>query len=191
MNFNEVKEKILLCQDCKDKFGFTPVPIIHGNQYSKIMQISQAPSNNVHITKRPFNDPSGVKLKYKWYQISDEVFYNEDNFYITALSHCFPGKNTKGGDNPPPLACAKKWLKQEIDLVQNKIYIIIGAKAAKFLYPNRDFVELVFSSNSINDKPAIVLPHPSPLNIKWFKDHPKFEEKRLPEVRELISNVLK
>lgn len=191
MNFNEVKEKILLCQDCKDKFGFTPVPIIHGHQHSKIMQISQAPSNNVHITKRPFNDPSGAKLKYKWYQISDEVFYNEDNFYITALSHCFPGKNTKGGDNPPPLACAKKWLKQELDLVQNKLYIIIGAKAAKFLYPNRDFVELVFSSNSINDKPAIVLPHPSPLNIKWFKDHPKFEEKRLPEVRELISNVLK
>ncbi|KOR90290.1 uracil-DNA glycosylase family protein [Paenibacillus solani] len=191
MNFNEVKEKILLCQDCKDKFGFTPVPIIHGNQYSKIMQISQAPSNNVHITKRPFNDPSGAKLKYKWYQISDEVFYNEDNFYITALSHCFPGKNTKGGDNPPPLASAKKWLKQELDLVQNKLYIIIGAKAAKFLYPDRDFVELVFSSNSINDKPAIVLPHPSPLNIKWFKDHPNFEEKRLPEVRELISNVLK
>ncbi|WP_430120678.1 uracil-DNA glycosylase family protein [Paenibacillus solani] len=101
MNFNEVKEKILLCQDCKDKFGFTPVPIIHGNQYSKIMQISQAPSYNVHITKRPFNDPSGAKLKYKWYQISDEVFYNEDNFYITSLSHCFPSKNNKGGDNLP------------------------------------------------------------------------------------------
>ncbi|WP_430120676.1 uracil-DNA glycosylase family protein [Paenibacillus solani] len=75
--------------------------------------------------------------------------------------------------------------------MQNKLNIIIGAKAAKFLYPNRDFVELVFSSNSLNDKPAIVLPHPSPLNIKWFKDHPNFEEKRLPEVRELISNVLK
>jgi len=190
MSFEKVKEQILSCQDCKDKFGFSPVPIIHGSQYSKIMQISQAPSSNVHITKKPFNDPSGAKLKYKWYQITDDVFYNEDNFYITALSHCFPGKNAKGGDNPPPLACAKKWLGQELDLVQNKLYIIIGAKAAKYLFPGRDFVELVFSGNMINDKPVIVLPHPSPLNIKWCKDHPLFEEERLPEVRKIIRSVL-
>ena len=64
MDFNELKENILACQDCKAKFGFSPVPIFHGNQHAKIMQISQAPSNHVHLTKKPFNDPTGAKLKY-------------------------------------------------------------------------------------------------------------------------------
>lgn len=190
MDFNEMKEKILMCQDCKEKFGFTPVPIFHGKERSKIMQISQAPSNNVHMTKKPFNDLTGAKLKYKWYQITDDVFYNEDNFYITALSHCFPGKNARGGDNPPPLACAKKWLTKELEWVDNKLFVIIGSKASKFLFPNENFEDLVFKNNLINNKPAIVLPHPSPLNIKWFKDHPLFEEKRLSEIREIIWSVL-
>jgi uracil-DNA glycosylase len=57
MDFNEMKVKILMCQDCKGKFGFTPVPIFHGNERSKIMQISQAPSNNVHITKKTIQRP--------------------------------------------------------------------------------------------------------------------------------------
>jgi uracil-DNA glycosylase len=73
-----------------------------------------------------------------------------------------------------------------LELVDNKLFVIIGSKAAKFLFPNEDFEDLVFKNNLINNKPTIVLPHPSPLNIKWFKDHPLFEEKRLPEIREII-----
>ncbi len=42
----------------------------------------------------------------------------------------------------------------------------------------------------INGKLAIVLPHPSPLNIKWFKDHPEFMEKRIFEIRKIINKVL-
>ncbi|MGO0061814.1 uracil-DNA glycosylase family protein [Brevibacillus fluminis] len=177
MDFNKMKKNILMCQDCKEKFGFTPVPIFHGNERSKIMQISQAPSNNVHKTKKPFNDPTGAKLKYQWYQITEDIFYNEDNFYITALSHSFPGKNAKGGDNPPPLSCARKWLTKELDSVDNQLFIIIGSRAAKFLFPDEDFADLVFQNRVINNKPAIVLPHPSPLNRKWLKDHPLFGKK--------------
>lgn len=42
----------------------------------------------------------------------------------------------------------------------------------------------------INGKLAIVLPHPSPLNIKWFKDHPEFMEKRIFEIIKIINKVL-
>lgn len=41
-----------------------------------------------------------------------------------------------------------------------------------------------------NEKLTIVLPHPSPLNIKWFKDHPGFMKKRILEVRKIINAVL-
>jgi uracil-DNA glycosylase family 4 len=191
LDFERLKEGILRCNDCETKFGFKPIPIIHGNKYSKIFQISQAPSKNVHLTKKPFNDSTGKKLKYKWYQISDDIFYSKDNFYISALSHCFPGKNSKGGDNLPPISCAKQWLKKEIEIVKNELFIIIGGKAANFLFPNEDYNKLIFKNNTLNDILTIVLPHPSPLNIRWYKEHPEFEKERLPEIRQIIWNVLK
>lgn len=43
--------------------------------------------------------------------------------------------------------------------------------------------EFVFKDTCLYDKLALVLPHPSPLNIKWFKDHPLFYEKRLDQIR--------
>ncbi|MCI5836104.1 MAG: hypothetical protein MR227_05420 [Firmicutes bacterium] len=53
-----------------------------------------------------------------------------------------------------------------------------------------DFNELIFKNNYFNEKLTIVLPHPSPLNIKWFKDHPGFMKKRILEVRKIINAVL-
>ena len=59
--FTELKQEILNCRLCEPKFGFEPHPIIMGNEHSKIMHISQAPSQNVHKTLKPFNDASGRK----------------------------------------------------------------------------------------------------------------------------------
>lgn len=190
MEFEKLQKNIIKCKLCKEKFGFIPNPVLFGNRNAKIMQISQAPSSNVHITGKPFDDLSGKKLRNEWYQISDEEFYNKDNFYITGIGHCYPGKTEKGGDKLPPKICFDKWVKNEINLVNNTIYIIIGSKASKILFPNENFNELVFKNNYLNDKFAIVIPHPSPLNIKWFKDNPEFYNKRLPEIRKIIKEVL-
>ena len=190
MNFDELTEAILKCNDCETKFGFHPIPILHGTVNSKIFQISQAPSHNVHLTRTPFNDSTGKKLKYEWYRVNDDVFYNKDNFYISALGHCFPGKNSKGGDKLPPKYCSDKWLRKEINLVNNILFIIIGAKAAKYFFPHSEYNDLIFRDSNLNGKTTIVLPHPSPLNIKWFKDHPDFESNRLPEIRAIILNIL-
>ena len=190
MTFEDLKNDILSCRDCQSNFGFEPVPIVHGKTNSKILQISQAPSKNVHLTKKPFNDITGKKLKFEWYQITDDIFYNEDNFYITALAHCFPGKSANGGDRPPPIVCAKKWLHKEIELVNNEIFVVIGQKAAKFMFPGDSYEDLIFRDNVLNGKLALVLPHPSPLNIRWFKDHPEFEANRVVYIRERIWSVL-
>ena len=178
------------CDICKEKFGFQPHPIFLGNINSKIVQISQAPSATVHETLKPFTDQSGKKLKYEWYMIDDETFYNPDNFYIAALAHCYPGKDKNGNDRMPPKICYDKWIKKELEYINNKIYIIIGAKSAKVFFPKESFNELIFKDNYINGKLAIVLPHPSPLNIKWFKDHPEFMKKRIFEIRKIINKTL-
>lgn len=190
VNFEEFICNLKKCVLCKDEFGFTPHPVVFGNEYSKIVQISQAPSKTVDFTLKPFTDKSGEKLKYEWYKIDDDVFYNPDNFYITSLAHCYPGKDSHGNDRMPPKICYDTWVKNEIKYVKNKLYIIIGSKAAKVFFPDENFNDLVFKNNYINEKLAIVLPHPSPLNKKWFKDHPNFMEKRVIEVRCIINDVL-
>lgn len=80
--------------------------------------------------------------------------------------------------------------KKELEYINNKLYIIIGAKSAKVFFPKEDFNSLIFKNNKLNGKLTIVLPHPSPLNIKWFKDHPKFMKKRILEIREIVNKVL-
>lgn len=189
--FNELISNLKKCRLCEKKFGFEPHPVILGNVNSKIVQISQAPSATVHENLKPFTDQSGKKLKYEWYQISDEDFYNPNNFYIAALAHCYPGKDKNGNDRMPPKVCYETWIKKELELINNEIYVVIGAKAAKTFFPNDNFNDLIFKDNYINGKLAIVLPHPSPLNIKWFKDHPKFLQDRIIEIRKEIKTILK
>ena len=76
------------------------------------------------------------------------------------------------------------------EYIDNKLYIIIGAKATKTFFPDEDYNNLIFKNNTLFGKLAIVLPHPSPLNIKWFKDNPDFMEKRIIEIRKIINNTL-
>lgn len=104
---------------------------------------------------------------------------------------CYPGKTAAGSDRTPPKVCANKWLEKEVDLVASELYIFVGRKAAEYFFPNKDFGELIFNNNIYRNKTAFVLPHPSPLNIKWFKENPKFEEKRIHEIREILHHVIK
>lgn len=152
--FDELKQEILNYRKCRGKFGFEPRPIVMGSANSKIIHISQAPSQNVHNTLKPWNDASGNRLRNEWYHVSDEVFYDLDNFYFTSIVHCYPGKSPNGGDKLPPKMCAKTWLVREIQEVNNKMFILVGSKAASFFFPNEDFTSLVFKDCVINGKPA-------------------------------------
>ena len=122
--FEELKENVCNCRYCEEKFGFEPHPVFWGEENSLIVQISQAPSNNVHNSLKPFTDMSGKTLKYDWYQISDEEFYNTKNFFISALAHCYPGKDKNGNDRVPPKCCYEKWISKELEVINNRIYII-------------------------------------------------------------------
>lgn len=188
--FEDLKKDIEKCRFCQEKFGFVPRPIFYGKQNSKIAQISQAPSSKVQESGRPFTDMSGKTLRNEWYNISEGVFYNQDNFFIGALAHCYPGKDKNGNDRLPPKCCFDKWVKKELELLNNKIFIVIGAKAAKVFFPNDNFEDLVFKNNIWNDKLTIVLPHPSPLNRRWIKSHPEFMNKRILEVRKIINDII-
>ncbi len=186
----DLQKQIQNCRYCQQDFGFEPHPIIFGNPQARIMQISQAPSLTVHNTGKPFNDASGRRLRSEWYRIPDECFYQPDHFYIVSIAHCYPGKAPGGGDRRPPRLCADQWLSKELELVQNEIYILIGGAAAAYFFPNQKLTDLVFQDLEIRGKKTFALPHPSPLNVKWFRDHPAFLEERIPLIRREIHRVL-
>ena len=186
----ELRSELLKCRECRELFGFEPRPVSMGNSCAPIFQVSQAPSVHVHRSGRSFDDISGRRLREKWYMISDETFYDPDIFYISSVGHCYPGRSKHKGDNPPPKICAQKWLRRETEAVDNEIFILVGKAAADFFFPKHEFTGLVFSDQEINGKPAYVIPHPSPLNVKWFKDHPEFERERVLEIRKAVHDTI-
>lgn len=188
-DFLKLKKRIENCRICKEDFRFEPRPLVWGNFDAKICQISQAPSLTAYRIQRPFCDKSGEKLRKEWYQIPDKIFYDQSIFCITAISHCYPGKS-KSGDKNPPLICARTWLQKELELLNPELFIVIGNYAARFLFPKQNFTSLAFKDLTLKGKPCFILPHPSPQNIKWFKDHPDFEQKRLPKVRKKIKKII-
>lgn len=190
----QLQEKIRSCRLCRQRFGYEPRPVTWGSPNAKILHISQAPGRKVHECGRPFSDLSGRTLRNEWYQIDEQTFYNENNFYFTTMGHCFPGKaegKSRSYDRRPPGCCWSEWTRQEIALMDEcSLYLVVGKEAASRLFPGRNLEELVFADLELHGKPCFVLPHPSPLNRRWRMDHPDFEQKRLPQIRQAIREAL-
>ncbi|WP_304411736.1 uracil-DNA glycosylase family protein [Faecalibaculum rodentium] len=185
----KLQAQLRACRHCEGMLE--PRPVVHGNPGAPILQVSQAPGKKVHETRIPFNDASGRRLRQDWYQISDAQFYDPDLFYITSMGHCYPGKG-KTGDKKPPRCCFDMWTRREIELKPGtRMMLVIGREAASRLFPKREFTELVFQDQEYNGIPCYVLPHPSPLNVRWFRMHPEFETQRMPVIREKLHQVLR
>lgn len=189
--FEQFIEAMKACRHCQKDFGFEPRPIQWGNPDAKIVLVSQAPGQKVHDLGKPFSDLSGKKLRQKWFYVTEEQFYNPSNFYFSMAGHCFPGKTSKGSDRKPPKVCWQRWTSQELEYLKRaELFLVIGQEAASRLFPNQKFEDLVFSHQTLYGKPCYVLPHPSPLNYRWTKKHPEFEEHWLPEIRQKIYEIL-
>ena len=185
----KLQAQLRACRHCEGMLE--PRPVVHGNPGAPILQVSQAPGKKVHETGIPFNDASGRRLRQDWYQISDAQFYDPDLFYITSMGHCYPGKG-KTGDKKPPRCCFDMWTRREIELKPGtRMMLVIGREAASRLFPKREFTELVFQDQEYDGIPCYVLPHPSPLNVRWFRMHPEFETQRMPVLREKLQQVLR
>lgn len=112
-------------------------------------------------------------------------------FILLRSPGVIPDKAKGSGDLRPPKQCAELYLRRELELVQPQRIILIGSYAAQWLYPELALEELIFHTQSFRGIPVFTLPHPSPLNRKWLKDHPDFEQRRMPEIRAQIHAVIR
>ena len=179
------------CEICKAHLPLEPRPIVAGNSNSKIILVSQAPGRKAHVENKAWDDPSGRKLR-EWLGVSEEVFYNPDNFAVLPMGFCYPGKG-KTGDLPPRKECAPLWHSRVWEQFSNVKLILLIGKYSQDQYlgkqSKKNLTENVLHYKEYLPK-YFLLPHPSPVNRFWRSKNPWFEEDVVGEMQELVAKIL-
>lgn len=177
-----------------DNFKFTKKgwkPIFMANPQARLLIIGQAPGIRTQEKNQSFMDKSGDKLR-EWMGITDETFYNSGKIAVLPLDFYFPGKG-KTGDLPPRKDFAPKWHPQLINKMPKiELTLLVGAYAQKYYLRDRIKKNLTETVRAYQEYLPEYFPlvHPSPLNIRWFKNNPDFEELILPQLRLMVKSIL-
>lgn len=186
----QLVQEIRNCNVCKVHLPCEPKPIISVHPKSKILLIGQAPGTKVQNSGIPWDDASGKELR-RWLGVTNEQFYNTENFGILPMGFCFPGIGISG-DMPPRPECAPLWHHQVLEqLPELKLIILIGSYAQKYYLKNAlpTLTENVkhFEKFLPNYFPLV---HPSPRNKIWQKRNPWFEKDVISILRDKVNEVL-
>ena len=178
------------CRICEEHLPLGPNPVLRASHSARLLLIGQAPGTRVHETGIPWNDPSGDRLR-EWLQIDRELFYDETKIAIIPMGFCYPGKG-KSGDLPPRPECAPQWHEKLFNQLPNlKLRLLVG-KYAQNYYLGSQRQSLANTVRYYKDclPDFFPLPHPSPRNIRWFRNNPWFEAEVIPVLRERVSGML-
>lgn len=166
-------------------------PLFSAHEDSKVVIVGQAPGIKAQESMKPWDDVSGKKLR-SWLGTSDEEFYDVSKFALIPMDFYFPGKG-KTGDLPPRKEFAEMWHTKLFEAMPNiELIILVGQYSQKYYLADmmkRNLTETVRSYEEYLPK-YFPLPHPSPLNGRWLKRNPWFEESILDDLRIRILNKL-
>lgn len=177
------------CQACTD-LPLGPRPLFQLGKTAKILIAGQAPGRITHHKGRPFDDPSGDRLR-AWMGIDRDTFYDPSQIAILPMGLCFPGSG-KGGDAPPRPECAPLWRDKALALLPDlAITLVIGRYAINWHLPHLKGASVAdaVGQSAASDGP-IVMPHPSPRNNRWLRQNPWFAADVLPRVQGRIAAQL-
>lgn len=188
----ELLKRIKQCRICEAELPLGANPVLMASQKSKIMIIGQAPGIKVHRSGIPFQDKSGEQLR-EWLGVTNEEFYNPDNFAIIPMGFCYPGKG-KQGDLPPRKECAPTWHDALFEhLNEIELVLLIGQYAQKYYLKGNS--KRTLTENVANYKEFLPkffpLPHPSPRNFMWQAKNKWFVEEVVPELKNSVRQILK
>lgn len=81
--------EVRACRLCTD-LPLGPNPLVQAGEGARILIAGQAPGRITHGKGRPFDDPSGNRLR-DWLGIDRETFYDPEQVAVLAMGFCFPG----------------------------------------------------------------------------------------------------
>lgn len=189
-----LQTRIRTCTLCADRFAAThtahePRPVVWFRPTARLLIAGQAPGMRVYKSGKPFDDPSGDRLR-DWLGLTPDQFYDQEHVAIVPMAFCFPGYNAKGADLPPPKLCGQTWHAEVMQSLPNiQLRLIIGGAAHAWHLKAKGVTQTV--QNWRDHLPdTIPLPHPSWRNTAWLKKNPWFEAELLPVLRQRVKEVL-
>ena len=188
--FETLKSDMLSCQLCAD-LPLGPNPLFQLDKEARILIVGQAPGRITHKKGRPFDDPSGERLR-AWLGIDRDTFYENPRMGIFPMGLCFPGSGPSG-DAPPREICAATWRPSVLTLLSKvRLTLILGAYAIAWHAPSmkgKSVVDAVRASSK-GEANQFILPHPSPRNNRWLKQNPWFEADVVPRIQQRVAALL-
>lgn len=165
-------------------------PIFQADPKARILIIGQAPGRKVEETRIPFNDQSGEKLM-QWLGMDRETFYS-DAVAILPMDFYYPGKG-KTGDLPPRKFVAGRYHPKVLALMPDiQLTVLIGAYSCKYYLGKRMGKNLTQTVQNYRMYLPQYFPivHPSPLNFRWQKKNPWFEQETVPALKREVERAL-
>lgn len=189
-----ITDDIAACRICAERFAVTrtthaPRPVVWFRPGARILIASQAPGMRAHLSGKPFDDPSGIRLR-DWMGVDEATFWDRDRVAIVPMGFCFPGYDKAGGDIAPPRICAATWRDAALAHVGDvPVTLLIGGYAQDWHLGRGRVTDRVRDWRDRAPR-VFCLPHPSWRNTAWLKRHPFFETDTLRALRTAIRDAL-
>jgi len=189
MDFDDLLLQVRNCNVCAEALPLGAKPIVQASPRSKIVIIGQAPGTKAHLSGKPWNDASGIRLR-EWLQVTDEEFYDPDLFALVPMGFCYPGK-ASSGDLPPRKECAPLWHLRLLNYMEDiRLVLLVGKYAQHHYLGNKDSLTANVRGYADFLPRYFPLPHPSPRNFIWMNQNPWFGSDVLPNLGKLVKTAL-
>lgn len=123
--------------------------------------------------------------------INREIFYSE-KVAILPMDFYYPGKG-KTGDLPPRKFVAQEYHDEILGMMEDiQMTILVGSYSMKYYLKGRMEKNLTETVKNYENYLPEFFPivHPSPLNFRWQRNNPWFEEEVVPELQKRVKTAL-
>lgn len=179
-SLEEVAATIATCRKCFLCEGRKRTVPGEGNPSARLMFVGEGPGRTEDETGRPFVGRAGELLT----QIIEAIDLTREQVFIANVVKCRPPENRK--PLPDEMAACWGYLVRQIELVQPKALVALGATAAEaMLRVKKSLTELRGRVHSYRGIPLVVTYHPAALlrNPNWKK--PTWDDIRI--ARQLLD----
>lgn len=184
----QLMNEVASCQRCAAQLPLPPRPIVQLGLTARLLIIGQAPGIKAHDRQRPWDDPSGDRLRL-WLGLERQQFYQPQQIALMPMGFCYPGRKGSG-DAPPRPECAPSWHPRlRAAMTEIRLTILVGRYAQASYLPAWSLAEAVANQPG-REQGLWALPHPSPRNQNWWRDRPWFSELILPALHQAVAEAL-
>lgn len=188
----ELLGEVRSCRLCEERLPLGPRPVLRAAASARLLIVGQAPGTRVHASGIPWDDRSGDRLR-DWLAVDRGTFYDVRRIAIVPMGLCYPGRDRRGGDNPPRPECAPRWHPRLFAaLPEVELILLVGRYAQAYYLAARGRPALTETVRAWRQylPRYLPLPHPSWRTTAWQANNPWFESELLPALRRRVHALL-